>query len=69
MSKSAIYQSKDLVSCDDLYYMSINKYSNCYFMYKSFLFFRSEELEHLERFELPISGLQPPALPGFATSA
>ena len=33
--------------------MSMNKYSNCYFMYKSFLFFRSEELEHLERFELP----------------
>ena len=38
-------------------------------MYKSFLFFRSEELEHLERFELQISGLQPSALLDFATSA
>lgn len=36
--ESAIYKSKDLVSCDDLYYMSINKYSNYYFMYKSFYF-------------------------------
>lgn len=38
-------------------------------MYESFLFFRSEELEHTERFELPISGLQPPALPDFAKCA